>query len=90
MKREDKAIFKGLVLKAHDEDSGFLYAYAEYDVHRLWWVKGDMLEELLFQKTLKAYPFAIIERGIRWGLDCAYIEVAIFIPPGAVIRKVED
>lgn len=90
MKRKDKAIFKGLVLKAHDEDSGFLCAYAEYDVRKLWWMKDGMLEELLFQKTLKAYPFAIIERGIRWGLDCAYIEVTIFIPPGAVIRKVED
>lgn len=91
MKKEDKAIFKGLVLNSVDEKSGCVFAYAEYNVKRLWWMEKDVLEELLFRKTLDAYPFAVINRGLTRGKGGkAYIELYIFIPEGARLRKVGD
>ena len=90
MNKENKAILNRLVTVSVDEVSGYLFAHAEYDVSKLRRMNEDKLEELLFQKTLKAYPFAVINRGLHWnGRYTAYIRLCVFIPQGAVLRRVE-
>ena len=51
-------------LEMSKTNDGMLLATIAYDVRKLRRMEDDDLTELLFEKTLKLYPFAIVDKRV--------------------------
>lgn len=92
--KADKAIPLELVpVKYIDTRQTVLLAHIMYDVEKLRRVSHDELTEILFEKTIKLYPFASVDKIINY-LDMArktaLIPVWLHLSPGLHLKKVSE
>lgn len=69
--------------------NGMFYAQLWYDVRKLRRIKYDDLAEILFEKTLQLYPFAIVDKNISYLIASRRAMVQLILPlyPGLRITK---
>ena len=93
-KNIDKIRFIRFQAFSHDEESGTVYAYAIYDVRKVRRVKYYDLCDLIFEKTLQIYPFAIVvDKVVGWAdASCNTAQIIIGIPlsPNMRITKITE
>ena len=66
----------------HDAETGMVFAYAIYDVRKVWRLDYSELCDLIFEKTLQIYPFAIvIGKTVGYAdMTCKTAQIAIAVP----------
>jgi hypothetical protein len=78
MKKIDKKVeFIAFEPSAQDEE-GNVYGVVTYNVRKLRRMKYTDLRELLYEKTLQIYPFAIVDKALYW--DEPYTKYVAMIP----------
>ena len=91
-KNIDKIRFIGFQAFEHDDESGTVFAYAIYDVRKVRRMEYYDLCDLLFEKTLQIYPFAVvIDKSVGWAdAHCRTAQMMIAIPlsPNMRIAKI--
>ena len=90
--RADKAIPLELVpVKRFEKQPDLFLAHVMFDVEKLRRVSHSDLTEILFDKTLKLYPFAVVDKCIKY-LDVArktaIIQVWLPLTPTLQITKI--
>ena len=68
---------------------GTVYALVYYDVKKLRRLKHDELTEILFEKTLKLYPFAIVDKNINRFNAMGVAAVPVWLPLSPNVRLSE-
>ena len=89
----DKAIPLALeVLAEEPRTPGMFLACVKYDIKKLRRVGVEDLTEMLFEKTLNLYPFAIINKKVMIfkAKHLAIIDVMLPLSPGMRITKVKE
>ena len=86
--KSDKIKFIGFQAFKQDEQTGTVYAYAIYDVRKARRVEYFKLCDLIFEKTLQIYPFAVvIDKGVGWAdAACNTVQIMIAVPLSPNIR----
>ena len=90
MKKIDKVRAVALVpISVAEENKHMVLARLEYDVRKLRRLDEATLTEILFEKTLKLYPFAIVEKRLAWLMSHGSAAVQMWLPiaPGMLITK---
>lgn len=65
---------------------GTVYGEVVYDVRKLRRMPYADLRELLYEKTLRLYPFAIVDKILRW--EDSYTEIVACIPVGLPLSDI--
>lgn len=88
MKKIDKIKFLRFQAFYHDKNTGMVHAHAVYDVSKLRRVEYFELCDLVFEKTLQIYPFAIvIDKSVGWADACCdTVQIMIAIPLSTNVR----
>jgi hypothetical protein len=92
MRKIDKARFVSLRASSQDEN-GVIHGHVVYDVRRLRRVKHDDLVELLYEKTLNLYPFAVVEREALWldaNTDAVSVRVHLPLSSNCRLMRVDS
>ena len=81
-----------MVYESSRRADGIYYAVLYYDVRKLKRLSDDDLTEILFEKTLKLYPFAVINKcATRFkSKRTAIIEMHLPLNPDMRITKVPE
>lgn len=90
-KKIDKVRAEELAVCREDQlHPGVYVAQLWYDVRKLRRIKYDDLVEILFEKTLQLYPFAVIDKNISYLVASRRACVLLHLPlyPGMHITKV--
>lgn len=93
MKKIDKVRAVELIPIAHaEENKNLVFATLEYDVRKLRRLDESELTEILFEKTLKLYPFAIVEKRLAWlkASGVAIVQMWIPVAPGMRIKVASE
>ena len=70
---------------------GTVYGYVHYDISKLRFVKYEDLRELLFEKTLQLYPFAIVDRVVHYEDPyCKTASMPVFLPLSPSLRLASE
>ena len=78
MKKIDKKVeFIAFEPSVQDEE-GNVYGVVTYNVRKLRRIKYTDLRELLYEKTLQIYPFAVVDKALYW--DEPYTKYVAMIP----------
>lgn len=82
MKKTNKAIPLKLVPERYvGARPGVLLAHVVYDVKKLRRLNYEDLVEVLFEKTLRLYPFASVDKIIKYvGLDRKVAIIPVWMP----------
>lgn len=86
-KKLDKVRAEELEIYSEGElQHGMFYAHLWYDVKKLRRIKYDDLVEILFEKTLKLYPFAIVDKNISYLVASRRAMVPLILPLSPDLR----
>jgi len=90
--KADKIKFIRFQAFKQDTHTGMVYAYAIYDVRKVRNLEYFKLCDLVFEKTLQIYPFAVvIDKSVGWGdMHCKTAQILIAIPLSASIYTTMD
>ena len=89
--KADKAIPLTLVkIQQVEGHTDFILGQLLYDIRKLRRVDTDELTEILFQKTIDLYPFAVVDKAILRGYKQALISLWIPTAPGTRIIKIAE